>query len=220
MWTQMGQLFWGARFPGHPQSRMQSSGDPKCFNPFGKMDMGDPTAHLGHPMNKPGPSIPGATGMMTPKSETPRTAHSGHSSHVHNSHHSTHNSHHSNNTHSAHHGNHSMSTSSSSSSKHKSDIGYGHPNHPHQGSGGSSSSITNPYSHGTNGGPPPLLPNMQLPPPPPPQPSSHNSPLKHQSQERLKKCKAVFGQGQKELWCNKCRWKKKCIRFETHFIIR
>ena len=111
-----------------------------------------------------------------------------------------------------------MSTSSSSSSKHKSDIGYGHPNHPHQGSGGSSSSITNPYSHGTNGGPPPLLPNMQLPPPP--QPSSHNPPLKHQSQERLKKCKAVFGQGQKELWCNKCRWKKKCIRFEYYSIIR
>ena len=45
----------------------------------------------------------------------------------------------------------------------------------------------------------------------PPSSSSSQKP----NPERLKKCKAVFGQNQKELWCNKCRWKKKCIRWES-----
>lgn len=218
MWTQMGQLFWGARFPGHPPGQMQSSGDPKCFSPFAKMDMGDPTASFGHPMvNKPGPSIPGAN-MMTLKNDPPRSAHSGHHNHHsnhHNGHHGNHHSsHHSIYPLSGHHHGHNINLSS----KHKADIGgllssnYNSPSIAHQAGSGSLSSMTNPYSHLSNGGPPPsLIPNMQPPPPPPP-PPSNTSPTKQQNQERMKKCKAVFGQGQKELWCNKCRWKKKCVR--------
>ena len=216
----MGQLFWGARFPGHPPGQMQHSGDPKCFSPFAKMDMSDPTAHFGYPMvNKPGSSVPGSSSS---KHDTPRSAHSGHPNH-----HGHHQNGHHGNHHSSHHSiypfsGHHQSHGINSSSKHRPDLGgllgsnYNSPSSAHHaGSGSLSSSASAPYSHSNNGGPPPPLLPSGPPPPvaPPPPPSSNSSPTKTQNQERMKKCKAVFGQGQKELWCNKCRWKKKCVRY-------
>ena len=226
MWAQMGPLFWGARFSGHPQAQMHSSGDPKSFNPFGKMDMGDRGSHYGHhPFNKPGPAAPSYSSMSSSsssKGSMPRNAHSNYDGLGASNHYASHlNDYHHHNG-----GHYGMSSSSSSSSsyKHKSDIsgdlysGYGNPNHAHQGSNGA-------YSQSSNVGlpsMPPMVPSSpQAPPLPPPSnvppTRSQSPPSKQPGQERLKKCKAVFGQGQKELWCNKCRWKKKCIRWDHCF---
>ena len=231
MWAQMGPLFWGARFSGHPQAQMHSAGDPKNFHPFGKMDMGDRGSHYGHhPFHKPGSSTSGHSGMSSSsssaKGDTPRHAHSNYDGLGASNHYASHlNDYHHHNG--GHHGMNSSSSSSSSSSyKHKSDINggpysaYGNPNHAHQGSNGAYSPMAN---NGLPSMPPMMPPSSAAAPPLPPPPAaapptrSQSPPSKQPGPDRLKKCKAVFGQGQKDLWCNKCRWKKKCIRWGLSF---